>query len=304
MCGIRLRVHQACIENCPAFVELVQDGKNGLYANKDNMADYNEKDDLIRHEREIKDFFQFLKSINVNIEPNMIVLDVGAGQGMHCCFLEKFFQEVYSSDIIYYTSLYDGEFFKLLKEKLIRNNFDIDLKKNHFIKSDAMDLIYKNNFFDMVVSFNAFEHISDPQTALDEMIRITKNNGHIFIQFDPIWTADTGSHFFHRVPKPWAHLVCSESEYITQMQKNNATDDEVNEYKVAMNRKQLAYFETIFNDVVESGKVEIIKWESWSGVTEEKHLAHPFLKECLDKGYSKTELLLRGMRLMLRKTPI
>lgn len=263
---------------------------------------YNEKDDFQHHESEITALLDTIAANNVPISGQMRVLDLGAGQGMHAGFLGQHFKEVYCSDIVNYSTLYDGEFCKRLSEKHDRNGYPIDLSKTHFIETDGMNLLYKDDFFDFIVTFNAFEHIPDPGKALDEMLRCTKPGGYLFIQFDPIWTADTGSHFFHRVPEPWAHLVYADNEYFEKMKVNGASDEEISEYATAMNRKRLAYYRALFHgDEIDRG-FDIVRHHAWSGVSNSIHEQHPFFHECLNRGYAQEELLLRGMRYLLRVT--
>lgn len=261
---------------------------------------YNEKDDFLHHGKEIDDFLRCLSHARVTVNSGMTVLDLGAGHGMHAGFLDKHFREVYCSDVIDYTSLYGGEFFKLLQEKYTRNGYHVDLQKIHFIRTDAMRLLYKDNFFDMIISFNAFEHIPDPGAALEEMVRCTKDGGYVYIQFDPIWTTDTGSHFFHRVPEPWAHLIYDEEGFISRMRASGAEDGEVGEYRKAMNRKRLHYYLQIFGDLAKRGAIRVINQGFWSGLSDASHKKHPFFKQCLRKGFVEEELLVRGGRFLLR----
>jgi ubiquinone/menaquinone biosynthesis C-methylase UbiE len=261
---------------------------------------YSEKNDFLHHRKEIDDFFECLNKAKVLINDTMTVLDLGAGQGMHAGFLAEHFRDVYCSDIIHYTSLYGGEFFKLLKEKYERNGYRLDLQKVHFIRTDAMSMSYRENFFDMIISFNVFEHIPEPEVALKEMIRCTRNGGYVFIQFDPIWTADTGSHFSHRVTEPWAHLVLSEEDFTARMKASGAADSEVEDYRTAMNRKRLRHYRGILRDLKKGGDIRIVTETYWSGFADESHRRHPFFAQCLKEGFDKEELCVRGGRFLLR----
>lgn len=261
---------------------------------------YNEKQDFLDHAREVRDFVQCLNDKGGGINGAITVLDLGAGQGMHAGFLGMHFRDVYCSDVIDYTSLYRGEFFKLLEGKYKRNGYSIDLPRTQFIKTDAMRLIYRDDYFDCIVSINAFEHIPDPERALDEMIRCTRPDGRIYIQFDPVWTADTGSHFFHRVPEPWSHLIYTDDEYCQRMRSNGATEEEEGEYRRAMNRRRVDYYEHIIDTRKGKKIVDILAKDFWNGLVDEKHAAHPFYTEAIKKGFGKEELLVRGGRYLLK----
>jgi ubiquinone/menaquinone biosynthesis C-methylase UbiE len=111
-----------------------------------------------------------------------------------------------------------------------------------------MELPYRNDWFHLATSFNAFEHIPDPHVALLEMVRVVAPGGFIYITFDPIWTADTGSHFWPMVKDPWAHLVLPEEAFKARMKDAGASEFELNEFSFAMNRRRLAFYEALFAD--------------------------------------------------------
>jgi len=262
---------------------------------------YDEKEDFHLHQQECNTIFDIFNYYNIQVDPNMIVLDLCAGLGMHGGILSSKFKKIYCSDIINYSTLYDGEFIKLLNEKHKRNNIEIAINKMAFIENDAMDMIYKDQFFDMSICINGFEHIPDPRRALFELGRVTKNGGYIYITFDPIWTADSGSHFYHRVNEPWAHLALSRDQYIARMLANGSNEHEVDEFKNALNRWRLWQFKTIFHEITQFFDLETIDFSTWSGVVDDRHYNHPNLDYLLSNGYSREELLLRGIRCVMRK---
>lgn len=261
---------------------------------------YDEKSDFLHHKKEVDDFFSSFASLGITLDRRMKVLDIGGGQGMHAGLLTRDFNNVFCCDVINYTSLYGGEFPKLLSEKYERNGYELHLENLQFIKSDGMDLIFKDSSFDIILSLNSFEHIPDPGRALREMMRCTKFGGFIYIQFDPIWTADTGSHFFHRVPEPWAHLVYSDEEYVSRMRENGASGEEATEFRTAMNRKRKRYYQDLFLRQEQRGAIKMLHETFWSGLSDERHRDHPFLGVSLNRGYSKDELFLRGGRFLMQ----
>ncbi|MCL4479028.1 MAG: glycosyltransferase [Deltaproteobacteria bacterium] len=260
-----------------------------------------EKEEFIKHKKDIDDLFNIFKQAGIKeLNTHINIIDIGSGLGMHAGFLSTIFNEVTGVDIIDYNHLYNGEFPRLLVEKYERNGFPIDVNKINFITSDAAALPFDNNFFDVCVSFDAFEHIEEPDKALSEIIRITKPGGYIYIKFDPIWTADTGNHFFHRVQEPWAHLMVTDEEFIQKMTLGGATQFEINEYKHALNRKRLNYYLKFFDKTIKGGKVKVLYHDKWSGVVNEQHMKHGNLRQLLSKGFSEEELLTRGLRYVLQ----
>ena len=180
------------------------------------MLGYDEMADLDFHRGEVSAMQWALSQAGAPLDAEN-VLDVGGGGGGHSGFLAALARRVTTADLVDPNVSYGGEFLRLLKEKYARHGVELDLAKVEFQRANAMDLPYKDGLFDLVVSFNAFEHIPDPNKALREALRVTRPGGHLYITFDPIWTADTGSHFANFVPEPWAHLVMDADSFAEAM---------------------------------------------------------------------------------------
>jgi SAM-dependent methyltransferase len=50
--------------------------------------------------------------------------------------------------------------------------------------------------FDLVITYNTFEHIDDPKAALVELTRLCRSGGFIYIEFDPLYCSPLGLHAF------------------------------------------------------------------------------------------------------------
>jgi len=262
---------------------------------------YNEHQDYEHHAKEVGNCIDLLGRYAIALDASLNVLDIGAGQGMHAGPLAEYFNKVYCTDIIDYSSLYDGAFCKLLADKYARVGKPLRLDRVAFLETDARALVFKDSTFDVVLSINAFEHIPDTTRALAEAVRVTKPGGHLLISFDPIWTADTGSHFFHRVPEPWGHLVRTPEQYGHLMRDAGATEGEVAEFRSAMNRNRYTHYLDAFTQAEREGTMTTVHFDCWAGVTDERHRTHPNYQPCHEAGYSDEELLLRGMRWLLRR---
>lgn len=60
-----------------------------------------------------------------------------------------------------------------------------------------------NSSYDFIFSFNAFEHIPDPALAINEMVRILRPGGFIWLDFNPLYASPLGLHAFcFRMPYP------------------------------------------------------------------------------------------------------
>jgi ubiquinone/menaquinone biosynthesis C-methylase UbiE len=262
---------------------------------------YVERDDFLEHEREYQGFRRCVESLGLPLASDSTVLDLGGGQGMHAGFLSCDFRRVYCCDRINYSALYGGEFIKLLAEKYARNGHAIDVSRIAFLESDALDLLFRDGFFDWTLAFNLFEHVEDPGMAMREMIRVTRPGGHLYVTFDPVWTADTGSHFFHLVRTPWAHLLMATEEYAARMRQAGASEEEVEGYRHGMNRVRLAEHRRVLHAAVAETGIRVIEETSWSGVVEPSHRWHLNFFRARMAGYSKEELLTRGVRYVLQK---
>lgn len=261
--------------------------------------EYSEEHDLAEHKVDVDRLFQALASADCALDPCALVLDVGGGAGMHSAMLAPHVQKVTCTDFHDQNSRFDGQFVKLLKEKFVRNGYDFPLASFEFHAVDATRLIYRDGLFDLVVSFNAFEHIPRPDQALAEVLRVTRSGGLIYITFDPIWTCDTGSHFSHRVSQPWQHLLVDDDIYCAQMTEAGAESWETEEYRVAMNRQRLPLYRDLFDE--SQSRAQIMFRQEWSGVANPGNEAHPNFAAALARGYAKEELLTRGMALLLKK---
>jgi SAM-dependent methyltransferase len=76
---------------------------------------------------------------------------------------------------------------------------------------DAADMNFPDRTFDFVYSIAVFQHLERPAEVLDEMIRVLKPGGGLYVDFI-LYTGPTGSHDVRYlgggddVLPPWAHL--------------------------------------------------------------------------------------------------
>ena len=71
---------------------------------------YNEAQDFLDHKGEIDAMISVLHAQRAPLAPEMVVLDLGAGQGMHAGFLSVIAGRVYCADLLNYSTLYEGQF--------------------------------------------------------------------------------------------------------------------------------------------------------------------------------------------------
>lgn len=97
------------------------------------------------------------------------------------------------------------------------------------IKMNGMDLRFEDASFDMVVSANVMEHVSDPRQYILECARVLKPTGIAYFETAPIWTSARGHHIHEdmiaencpqeqnyrndgSVIPDWSHLTLKEAE--------------------------------------------------------------------------------------------
>jgi len=96
---------------------------------------------------------------------------------------------------------------------------DIDLKNIleqsedagvKYYPMDATDLTFLDESFDLVFSFNSFEHFLEPHLVLAEAIRVLKKGGYLYLCFDPLYYSPWGLHAYRLFTFPYCQCLFSE----------------------------------------------------------------------------------------------
>lgn len=82
-----------------------------------------------------------------------------------------------------------------------------------FATADAAHLPFADGTFEAVISNETFEHIQRPLPALQEVARVTRPGGWVFISFPPYY-APWGAHLNNWITLPWVQVVFSEPTLI------------------------------------------------------------------------------------------
>lgn len=77
----------------------------------------------------------------------------------------------------------------------------------HLEEMDAMALVIPDGRFDVVYSFNAFEHFADPAQALSEALRVTRPGGYVYLHFGPLYGSAKGMHAYYQIPVPFCQFL-------------------------------------------------------------------------------------------------
>ena len=65
--------------------------------------------------------------------------------------------------------------------EVARKNFSRNKKPFFAIKADIFAMPFKDGTFDVVWNQGVIEHFSEPEKAVDEMLRVTKNSGNVIL---------------------------------------------------------------------------------------------------------------------------
>jgi len=120
-----------------------------------------------------EDYSEFCKD-GLKENSKGIIADIGCGT---LSFTYKEYAEL-GSDSLYLCDL-SYEMLKIGKNRI--QNTGADLSKIKFIRSNALDMPFNDNTIDTVMTFGLFHIFNDPKSLINEIVRILKPNGKIFL---------------------------------------------------------------------------------------------------------------------------
>ena len=85
--------------------------------------------------------------------------------------------------------------------------------KFRFVCASALELPFPDGSFDTIIMNDFFEHVSEPEKALKEALRLLRPDGRIFVNFPPYWHP-TGYHMSDAINTPWVHLFFHDKQLI------------------------------------------------------------------------------------------
>ena len=146
------------------FWDRIWEGKS--YKDFSNYIDLN-----VEHE-----FLKYFSKYNVKR-----VCDIACGFGKFSVIASANNYEVYGSDI-------SKNAIKITKEMM--ENYNLEYKD--YKVCNVTDILFNDNMFDGIIAHSVLDHITyeNTKTTLNELSRITKPEGIIYISFDPIEAED------------------------------------------------------------------------------------------------------------------
>jgi 2-polyprenyl-3-methyl-5-hydroxy-6-metoxy-1,4-benzoquinol methylase len=86
-----------------------------------------------------------------------------------------------------------------------------------FATSEPTRIPAEDDEFDYVISWSAFEHIADPVAVLDEVRRVLRPHGVLFIQLWPFYHSSHGTHLVDWFPEGFAQFRHSQDEILRKV---------------------------------------------------------------------------------------
>lgn len=109
----------------------------------------------------------------------------------------------------------------------IATAIDIDISRTdpralatgaHVIEMDATRLDFPDESFDLVYSFNAFEHLSDPAATFAEVTRVLRPEGVASISFTGLRWSPHGAHLYKAIGIPYVTVLFEEADVLSYLE--------------------------------------------------------------------------------------
>ena len=130
------------------------------------------------------------------------VLDVGCGLGGKTLFhLQKGARSVTGLDI--------SQINVQVAHACIAERESDSSQRPWLVVADAAAMPFAGDSFDLTISTYTFEHLADPARVLEEIERVIKPGGEVFISFPPYFSP-WGAHLTDWIHFPWCQVLFSE----------------------------------------------------------------------------------------------
>jgi SAM-dependent methyltransferase len=206
------------------------------------------------------------------------ILDIGAGDGMLGALLAAAGHDV---------TLCDLEDWRTEPAKGLQ-----------FIATDCcVEIPRQSDEFDLVCSFNSFEHLVEPGNAFEEIVRVTRPGALMYFDFGPLYCSPWGLHAYRSLRMPYPQYLFS-SVFV------NAKLEELGIWDLGKARSELQtlnrWTKSQFGSLWTSSKVERVELRP---ISDEEHLSvilqYP---ECFcGRGLTFQDVTCSGIMVTLRK---
>jgi SAM-dependent methyltransferase len=210
-------------------------------------------------------------------EPGLEVFDAGCGEGMTGLVLASYGHRVTLNDT--------------------KDWRDSRAKDLPFVQGNICNsLPLASGSFDLIVSYNTFEHVEDPAAALTELVRLCTKGGFLYLDFSPLYCSPLGLHAFSFL-MPYPQFLFSPSFIQAKVEELGANDLGQNLPELQpTNRWRIAEFRRIW---ALSG-CEILSVTE-GAENRHLHMVVDFPKAFSGRGLSVEDVTVTAVSVMLRK---
>ena len=151
--------------------------------------------------------------------------------------------------------------------------------------------------FDMVYSYNTFEHLPDPAIAFDKAVRLSGSGGYIYLKFGPLYSSAWGLHAYRTMPIPYAQFIFSRAfiaEKLTQLGiEDLGTDRETLQY---LNEWRLAAYRSLW-----AQEDYVVLHERTRPDPGELDIVERYPKAFTGRGLTFEDLITKNVEVLIRK---
>lgn len=134
--------------------------------------------------------------------------------------------------------------------------FDMDdwrndlAKKLPFVQGKLEDPInLKKESFDFIISFNAFEHITDPEKSFHNLLSLCKKGGYIYLNFGPLYASSWGLHAYSSLYMPYPQYLFSHDFIMKKIHELNINDlNLISKELQPLNKCKASKFKDLWHD--------------------------------------------------------
>ena len=89
---------------------------------------------------------------------------------------------------------------------------------------DATRLLFPDATFDLVFSFNVFEHLPDPAATFAEVVRVLRPGGIAYISFTGLRWSPHGAHMYKVINVPYITVLFEEADVLGYLRARGLPD--------------------------------------------------------------------------------
>jgi SAM-dependent methyltransferase len=151
--------------------------------------------------------------------------------------------------------------------------------------------------FDLVFSYNAFEHFPNPEIALQRMLAVTAPGGYLFFEFGPLYAGPWGLHAYRMLPMPYPQFLFREQFWRDQINRIGIRDlgKDLNDLQ-PLNRWTVTQFDQLWSN---SGCEVLINRHHNNAEYLDIILQYP--EAFQGRGLTYDDLTTQGVTILLRK---